>query len=725
MAEDQYGADLFKDIETGSTEADSSSKNREITTESSPTPNEPPTSVKGEKTTANKNPKSEGQDKDKGDSATPEESKKWESLLENILDNVFDFRHDLIKYVCEILAPKKWTVWVILQWIALFCFIGCLIASLTVQKMKNHLIWNFEMWKWCVLLTVAVCGRLISEWVQKNRLFVWWGLVLIAWLVLVIACVDNGGRRSKETREILDYITRVLGSLFIGAGLWLSKDLLLWSFAHSFQSKVFFDRILKAMFCKHVIESLLGCQSFGKRRNDLWWIDWADEINLVNEGKLSAVSIKLFIDVISDSSLLILPDISCEKEVEPASDKIFDILRRGKRSTRKRDAEAPHSQISVDSKIKDRDLTITKKDFLTFRIIEPEDVDMLFQLIGETLQLRKLIEGTSDSIKIKRRQLKHWLRTVYSECKSLECSLRNTRRGMVALDKLATGIVLILTCIMWLLMLKLLSGKAVALILSQLFVLTFVFGDTCKKIFEGIVFVFVTHPFDIGDLCVIEDGKEMVVKEINIQTTVFSRVDAVDDKDDKEKIVYPNSVLATKFVRNFRRHLYAKERSWEIKDLNILANGLDDGDKIKMGVYLTYKHIGSKNAKCKRKSEIVLFLKQILGGKTENVKFLVDASTSIKQIEALKARIIEDMKKNKWIKDISIRANDFEDGDKIKMGVYVTYKDFRKNNDERSDCKSKIVLGLKQILEDMGISEYHPKKNNVESAAAAFPSPTC
>ncbi|GKV13914.1 hypothetical protein SLEP1_g24873 [Rubroshorea leprosula] len=147
----------------------------------------------------------------------------------------------------------------------------------------------------------------------------------------------------------------------------------------------------------------------------------------------------------------------------------------------------------------------------------------------------------------------------------------------------------------------------------------------------------------------------MFVNEINIQTTVFSRDPVGLRDDDKERIVYPNSVLAGKYIRNFQK--------------------IPAPPKLNL---------------------------------TESAEFVVDASTPIKQIQDLKARIEGDMKTKEWIKDISVRANGFENGDKIKMTVNVTYKRLG-TKDKRNDWKSGIVLGLKQILEDMGISKFTPQ----------------
>ncbi|PWA65730.1 mechanosensitive ion channel MscS, LSM domain protein [Artemisia annua] len=73
----------------------------------------------------------------------------------------------------------------------------------------------------------------------------------------------------------------------------------------------------------------------------------------------------------------------------------------------------------------------------------------------------------------------------------------------------------------------------------------YVFGTTGKTIFESIVFLFIMHLYDVGDRCEV-DGTQMIVDEISILTTVFM-------KQDNQKIIYPNSLLATKSIGNYSR----------------------------------------------------------------------------------------------------------------------------------------------------------------------------
>lgn len=163
----------------------------------------------------------------------------------------------------------------------------------------------------------------------------------------------------------------------------------------------------------------------------------------------------------------------------------------------------------------------------------------------------------------------------YFERKALAHSLNDTKTAVQQLHKLASSIVIVIIFVVFLLVMELANSKVILFVITQLVLLGFAFQNTCKTIVESIIFVFIMHPFDIGDRCVIEDVQvinftrpkmvyyyiskktwssnsiyflliQMIVEEMNILTTVFLRYD-------NEKIYYPNSVLLTKPISNFYR----------------------------------------------------------------------------------------------------------------------------------------------------------------------------
>ncbi|GMQ06003.1 hypothetical protein CsSME_00050768 [Camellia sinensis var. sinensis] len=178
------------------------------------------------------------------------------------------------------------------------------------------------------------------------------------------------------------------------------------------------------------------------------------------------------------------------------------------------------------------------------KYIEEEDL-LRFLKKEEVDNVLPMFQGVAETGKIKKLALRKWVVNVYNERKLLVHSLNDTKTAIEELNKILSGIILVVIIIVWLLLMGFATTQVLVFISSQLLLVAFMFGNTCKTVFEALIFVFVMHPFDVGDRCVI-GGVQMVVEEMNILTTIFLRYD-------NEKIFYPNSVLATKPISNFYR----------------------------------------------------------------------------------------------------------------------------------------------------------------------------
>ncbi|XP_056177040.1 mechanosensitive ion channel protein 10-like [Syzygium oleosum] len=139
------------------------------------------------------------------------------------------------------MSGKNFKKMVLVEWIAFMCITGFLIASLTVHESKPKMIWSLKLWKWCILVLVIFCGKLVTEWliniwvfmIERNfllkkkvlyfvyglkksaREFIWLGLVLLAWALLI----NHGVKRSTHTAKILNYVMRTLASC-----LWIEEE---------------------------------------------------------------------------------------------------------------------------------------------------------------------------------------------------------------------------------------------------------------------------------------------------------------------------------------------------------------------------------------------------------------------------------------------------------------------------------------------------------------------
>lgn len=67
---------------------------------------------------------------------------------------------------------------------------------------------------------------------------------------------------------------------------------------------------------------------------------------------------------------------------------------------------------------------------------------------------------------------------------------------------IVTAIVIV---VIWLVLLEIASSKVLLFVSSQVVLLAFIFGNTVKTVFESIIFLFIVHPYDVGDRCEIDD----------------------------------------------------------------------------------------------------------------------------------------------------------------------------------------------------------------------------
>lgn len=93
---------------------------------------------------------------------------------------------------------------------------------------------------------------------------------------------------------------------------------------------------------------------------------------------------------------------------------------------------------------------------------------------------------------------------VYNGRKALAHSLSDTKTAVRQLNKLVTCVLVVVTIIIWLLLMETDTTKVLVFLSSQLVAAAFIFKNTCKTLFEALVFIFVMHPFDVGDRCVVD-----------------------------------------------------------------------------------------------------------------------------------------------------------------------------------------------------------------------------
>ncbi|XP_048491223.1 mechanosensitive ion channel protein 10 isoform X2 [Beta vulgaris subsp. vulgaris] len=544
-------------------------------------------------------------------------------------------------------SRKKLKVLVILEWMIFLSLMGLLIASLTIQRLKDTSVWSLGLWKWCVFVIVIFCGRLVTGWfitilvylverklllkrkvlyfvygLKKSvRVFLWLSFVLVAWILLFI----HGNSKSRKTKQALHYITMAIAGCLVGAGIWLVKTILIKILALSFHVKRFFDRIQESLFDQYVLQTLSGppfmemAESLNRSRNSgrlslekmtkgerlKEEVINVEKLNKINQEKVSAWTMKGLINVIRRTKLSTISNTLEYGEDDEMGEQNNEITS---------EWEAKVAAVTIFN-------NVAKPDC---KCIDEEDL-LRFMKMNEVNQVFPLFEGAVETGKIKKSALKKWVVNSYLERKSLAHSLNDTKTAVEELNRLL--------------------------------LVVFMFGNSVKTVFEAIIFVFIMHPFDVGDRCVI-DGVQMIVEEMNILTTIFLRYD-------NEKIIYPNSTLSTKPISNFYR-------------------SPEMGDSVEFAV---------------------------------DFSTTVDVIAALKT----RIKSYLESKPEHWRPGHSVQLKEIVDMNKIKMTLYATHTINFQNIGEKGSRRSDLILELKKIFQELGIiyhllpQEVHVK--HVESAS--------
>lgn len=204
------------------------------------------------------------------DSSTDEDDDdEWDNELEEDDGDVGKKNHRKKK--------KKFNWRLLVELVLFFIIMTGLIGSLSIKSIKNKRRWGLEIWKWCVMVMVTFCGRLVSAWVMGFAVFliernfmlrekvlyfvyglrksiqncIWLGLVLLAW-----TCMFNGKVQKKN--KILQNVFRALVAVLLGATIWLIKIILVKVLASSFHVTTYFDRMKESVFHHYILETLSG-----------------------------------------------------------------------------------------------------------------------------------------------------------------------------------------------------------------------------------------------------------------------------------------------------------------------------------------------------------------------------------------------------------------------------------------------------------------------------------
>ncbi|KIX98961.1 uncharacterized protein Z520_05422 [Fonsecaea multimorphosa CBS 102226] len=240
------------------------------------------------------------------------------------------------------------------------------------------------------------------------------------------------------------------------------------------------------------------------------------------------------------------------------------------------------------------------------------------------------------------------------ERKSITASLKDLDSVVSKLDDVLFFVVGVITVLV---LISLISTSAAGVLTSAgsaVLALSWLFSATAQEFLQSCIFVFVKHPFDVGDRVSIYGntgsslkGDDYFVKEISLLYTEFKKMEG-------HIVQAPNSYLNTLFILNMRRS----------------------------------------------------------GGLAEAVPIVIRFGTTLEQIEALRNSLLEFVKseKREYQGNILTELRDVTEAYSLTLNVVFFYKSNWQNELLRLQRRNKFICALMVAMQDIGIEG--PRRNN-------------
>lgn len=233
------------------------------------------------------------------------------------------------------------------------------------------------------------------------------------------------------------------------------------------------------------------------------------------------------------------------------------------------------------------------------------------------------------------------------ERKSITASLKDLDSVVSKLDSVLAFFVFIIVVIVFL---TLISTSAAGVLTSAggtVLALSWLFTATAQEFLQSVVFVFVKHPFDVGDRVRVYGmtgdlllGDDYIVKEITLLYTEFKKLAG-------HVVQAPNSYLNTLFILNMRRS----------------------------------------------------------GALAEAVPIIIKYGTTIEQMEALRQRLVEFVRSEKrdFQDNILTELREVTENFSVTLNVVFFYKSNWQNEGLRLQRRNKFICMLMTALQEIGI----------------------
>ncbi|MCJ1439159.1 hypothetical protein MMC27_008550 [Xylographa pallens] len=464
-------------------------------------------------------------------------------------------------------------------------------------------------------------------------IFFWWLAVEISFLPIMDNHVLNGYTGDGTWKKTGNTI---IVSIFIGATLNFFEKIIIQLIAISFHLRTYADRI---ELNKFQINSLVKLYQYSKDKISL-------EDSEFEEGGRSgpASGARTPAQLIEKA----------QKNVAQAFNKVGDVAGKvagdftGKQVTK---STHPHQVVLMLLNSTSGSQVLARRLFRTFvregtETVYSDDMKNAFDNDEEADAAFSMFDkDLNGDISIE--ELESVCVEIGRERKSITASLKDLDSVVAKLDGILLFVVI---CVTILIFISLISTSAAGVLTSAgstVLALSWLLSATAQEFLQSIIFVFVKHPFDVGDRVTIYGntgaamkGDDYFVKEISLLFTEFKKMEG-------HVVQAPNSYLNTLFILNMRRS----------------------------------------------------------GGLAEAVPLTVKFGTTLEQIDELRSRLLEFVKEEKreYQGNILTEIRDVVEAHSINLNVVFFYKSNWQNEGLRLQRRNKFICALMVSMQEAGI----------------------
>ncbi|TFK26462.1 hypothetical protein FA15DRAFT_667337 [Coprinopsis marcescibilis] len=428
---------------------------------------------------------------------------------------------------------------------------------LSVTSFPNATVWSVRLLWWSIWLTVAWAGwwaalaasrivpsiiratigvvavgtRRYIEWMfalhRYIALFVWTLVIWVAWTPLI---VNQKVAPSDTSTRAIDLIAKLLFAFLICAGVLLFEKFSIQLIAGKFHERSYAERITDQ---KYAVKSLVTLYRHSSEIPGRTLEPMGDDAkrtfpNPKDMLKKLRKGVRKAATTTTTALGNVASEIAGSSVLQPNS---------------------PQAIIKTTLESANKSRLLARRLFYSFakpraEHLLVEDIARFFPTPEEASQVFGLFDkdGNGDATL---EEIEISLLEFHREQLSIENSMRDLDSAVGRLDNIFMSLYVVIAALIIAValeaqLLTLITGAG-TLILG----LSWLIGGSLQEVLQSIIFLFIKHPFDVGDRVVV-NKETYTVKEIRLLSTVF--LDA-----NSASVQAPNNVLSTLFIQNFRR----------------------------------------------------------------------------------------------------------------------------------------------------------------------------